>query len=218
MKKLYHCLLLTATVMFFSASKTFAQPAAAFSAAPLTGCAPLVVNFTDNSGGNPVSWNWDLGNGTLSALKNPSTTYINPGTYTVTLTVMNAAGSGTITKTSYITIYDKPAVNFTVNDSASCIPFISSFTDLSTTRFGNITAWEWDFDDGNRSNEQNPSHSFIQAGNYNVSLKATNDAGCFNILNKLAYIHAADPMQGFIQFFTTGFVQTTGNNYVYQQF
>jgi len=194
MKKLYLSFLMIAIAITCPVLKTFAQPAAAFSASPLTGCAPLVVNFTDNSDGSPTAWDWDLGNGTLSALKNPSTTYINPGTYTVTLTVTNATGTGTITRTSFITVYDKPSVNFTVDDSASCIPFVSAFTDLSSTTYGSITAWEWDFDDGSRSNEQNPAHSFTETGNYNVSLKATNDAGCFNIVNKLAYIKAADPL------------------------
>jgi len=200
MKKLHLFFFMIAIAVICPFKKTFAQPAADFSASPLTGCAPLVVNFTDNSSGAPATWNWDLGNGTLSSLKNPSTTYINPGTYTVILTVTNASGTNSITRTAYITVYDKPRVNFTVNDSASCIPFVSSFTDLSSTSFGNITAWEWDFDDGSRSNEQHPSHSFTQAGSYNISLKATNDAGCFNILNKLAYIQAADPLQASFSF------------------
>lgn len=180
--------------------KALAQPVASFAASPVSGCAPLVVNFTDNSTGAATGWNWDLGNGTQSALQNPSTTYINPGIYSITLTVTNASGTNTTVKTSYITVYGKPQVNFTVNDSAGCIPFAPVFTDLSTTTFGNITAWEWDFDDGTRSNVQNPAHSFTQTGNYNISLKATNDAGCFNILNKLAYIKAADPLQASFSF------------------
>lgn len=195
MKKVYIYFFMIVITFISLPKHLFAQPIASFLANPLSGCAPLVVNFTDNSSGNPSAWNWDLGNGTLSSLKNPATTYINPGTYTVTLKVTGANGTNTVTKTSYITVYGKPRVNFTANDSASCIPFVSAFRDLSTTTFGNITAWEWDFDDGTRSNEQNPSHSFTQTGNYNVSLKATNDAGCFNILNKLAYIKASDPLQ-----------------------
>lgn len=175
--------------------KILAQPVANFTGSPLSGCAPLVVNFTDNSTGDPAGWDWDLGNGTLSALQNPSTTYIIPGQYTVTLTVTNTAGTNTITKTAYITVYDKPVVNFTVNDSSNCVPFISKFTDLSTTSFGTITSWEWNFDDATSSTLQHPQHSFTQTGNYNISLKVTNDAGCFNILNKLAYIKAADPLQ-----------------------
>lgn len=195
MKKFTLYLLFTGLFLLSVFEKAFAQPLANFSAAIVSGCAPLVINFSDNSTGNPTQWNWDLGNGTLSALKNPSTTYINPGTYTVTLTASNTTGTNTITKTAYITVYDKPRVNFTVTDSSNCIPFVAGFTDLSTTTFGSITAWEWNFDDATNSTEQNPQHSFTQTGNYNISLKATNDAGCFNILNKLAYIKASEPLR-----------------------
>ena len=175
-------------------SKIQGQPTADFTASPLSGCAPLVVNFTDNSTGNPTSWNWNLGNGTNSSLKNPSTTYLNPGVYTVTLTVDNPSGSNTITKTEYIKVYGKPNVSFTVNDSADCVPFTCRFTDLSTTSLGAITSWQWNFDDGTNSTVQNPSHLFLRTRNYNISLKVTNTGGCFNVLNKLAYIKASDPL------------------------
>ena len=55
-----------------------AQLNANFSATPISGCAPLLVNFTDLSTGNPTNWQWDLGNGTISFLKNPAVTYF-PG-------------------------------------------------------------------------------------------------------------------------------------------
>ena len=56
-----------------------AQLSANFSANPINGCAPLLVNFKDQSTGNPTNWKWDLGNGTISYLQNPSVTYFNPG-------------------------------------------------------------------------------------------------------------------------------------------
>ncbi len=52
------------------------------------------------------------------------------------------------------------------------------FTDLSTAGSGNITAWDWDFDDGNSSNAQNPTHTYLTPGTYNATLTITNDAGC----------------------------------------
>ena len=88
-----------------------AQPVANFSAAPVSGCAPLVVNFSDQSTGVPTAWTWDLGNGTTSILKNPSVTYLYPGVYRVRLTATNAAGNNTIVKDSFIRVYAAPAVN-----------------------------------------------------------------------------------------------------------
>lgn len=176
------------------AFKVTAQPVANFTASTTFGCAPLIVNFTDNSTGNPTSWNWNLGNGTLASQQNPSTTFINPGVYTVTLTVSNATGTNSITKTEYIKVYGRPVAAFTVNDSLDCIPHACQFTDLSITALGNITSWEWNFDDGTSSTQQNPSHVFSRARNYNVSLKVTNSGGCFNVVNKLAYIKTSEPL------------------------
>src|ERR1700751_4405613 len=79
-----------------------AQVQANFSGAPLSGCAPLSVAFTDLSTGSPSSWNWNFGNGNTSTLKNPGATYSNPGTYTVTLTASNGSSSDTKTRTNYI--------------------------------------------------------------------------------------------------------------------
>jgi len=89
-----------------------AQIRAGFSSNPTSGCAPLVVSFTDQSTGNPAQWRWDLGNGTISFLQNPSVTYFNPGQYNIKLVVQNASGIDSIIKSQYITIYAQPTVNF----------------------------------------------------------------------------------------------------------
>jgi len=172
-----------------------AQLTAAFSATPVSGCAPLLVRFTDNSTGNPTSWNWDLGNGTVSTQKNPVTTYTEAGVYTIKLTVKSGNVSNTLTKNQYITVYDKPVVDFSVNDSIDCIPFTSIFSDRSTVAIGSMTSWQWNFDDGSSSGAQNPSHLYTTAGNYNITLKATSSGGCSSSLSKLAYIKANDSLR-----------------------
>ena len=81
-------------------------PTAAFSATPRTGTAPLNVSFTDQSTGAPSSWAWDFQNDGVvdSNARNPSFQYTAPGTYSVTLTVANGAGSNSRTETNYITV------------------------------------------------------------------------------------------------------------------
>ncbi len=188
-------------ITLFIGKFAISQPVASFTATPTAGCAPLIVQFTDNSSGNPTSWNWDLGNGTISIKQNPTTTYFNAGTYIVKLTVSNAGGSDSITKTQFITIYDKPVVNFTVTDSLDCVPFTTTFTDLSTAPLGSITSWEWDFDDGSPvSISQNPQHLYNTPGNYNITLKITSPGGCNNTLSKLAFIKASNPILASFRF------------------
>ena len=168
---------------------SFAQPAANFSATPLTGCAPVVVNFSDLSTGSPTSWRWDLGNGTISFLRNPSVTYFNPGQYTIKLVVQNAAGRDSLIRNQYITINAKPTVNFSSNITAGCYPMTVSFTDLSTAGSGNLDGWQWDFGDGTFSTVQNPTHTYMSAGNFNVSLRVRNSNGCFQTITRASMIN-----------------------------
>jgi PKD repeat protein len=81
-------------------------PIADFSATPRSGAAPLSVQFTDASLNGPTSWAWDFdGDGTIeSAAQHPTFSYDAAGTYSVTLTAGNAAGSDSETKSAYITV------------------------------------------------------------------------------------------------------------------
>jgi PKD repeat protein len=68
----------------------------------------------------------------------------------------------------------------------------------------------WDFGDGNTSTEASPSHSYKNAGTYNVFLKVTDDKGYTNTLARNAYISivqswkpssvASDAWNGFTAF------------------
>lgn len=165
-----------------------AQPVADFSSNLTSGCPPIVVQFTDQSTGNPTSWSWNLGNGTVSNLKNPSTTYIVPGMYTVTLTVANANGSNTKTLTNYIKVAPAPAVSFVADSSISCAPKTIQFTNLSVPGGNGTPSYLWDFGDGNTSTLQNPAHTYNTQGNYKVSLVITNSNGCTQTLTKNNYI------------------------------
>ncbi|TDH25495.1 PKD domain-containing protein [Segetibacter sp. 3557_3] len=161
------------------------QPVGQFSADVVSGCTPLIVKFSDRSTNNPTSWNWDLGNGTISNVKDPVTSYFLPGLYTVTLTVTNAAGSSTVIKTDYITAHPVPIADFSSTDTSGCLPFEARFTDASG---GNVTQWEWNFGDGTTSTQKNPSHLYASPGTYGIYLKVTNNVGCSNVLFRPNYI------------------------------
>jgi PKD repeat protein len=83
----------------------FAPPISAnFSAAPIDGLTPLSVSFNDESIGYINNWSWDFGDGSTSTNQHPSHTYINPDTYTISLTVTGLGGSDTETKTDYVIV------------------------------------------------------------------------------------------------------------------
>ncbi len=95
-----------------------------FTGAPTSGTAPLTVMFTDTSTNTPISWNWNYGSwstvdGGVSTSRNPSHTYANPGTYTVSLNAQNAKGGDSYTRTGYIVVYATGGSSGTFSGSGS---------------------------------------------------------------------------------------------------
>ncbi len=84
---------------------------AGFNASPVSGPAPLTVNFTNTSytsdPGGFTSYAWDLDGDSIidSTIPNPTFTYLAPGLKSVTLTVTDATNpASTITRTGYINV------------------------------------------------------------------------------------------------------------------
>ncbi|MDD1707932.1 MAG: PKD domain-containing protein, partial [Methanoregulaceae archaeon] len=159
-------------------------PVASFTAEPLSGPAPLLVQFTDTSDGDPLKWLWKFGDGGYSFEQNPYHLYKNPGIYTVTLTASNTAGSDTVTATNMIKVTSVPVAGFTSNITSGISPLAVQFKDIST---GSPTAWLWKFGDGGSSTAQNPVHVYANSGTYSVQLFVSNDAGS-STETKEAYI------------------------------
>ncbi|WBO86593.1 GEVED domain-containing protein [Hymenobacter yonginensis] len=97
-----------------------AAPMAEFVANQTLTCSGC-VQFTDQSQNAPTSWLWNFGDNTTSTQQSPNHCYSTPGTYTVTLTATNAAGSNVRTRASYI-VYDNA-----VPVAASCTPATAAY-------------------------------------------------------------------------------------------
>jgi len=168
-------------------------PFAEFSASPTTGNAPLTVDFSDlSTGGIITSWSWDFGDGGTSMEQNPSHIYAE-GTYTVSLTVTGPDGTNTNTKPNFITVGPlppPPVAGFSASPITGNAPLTVAFTDLST---GVISTWSWDFGDGGTSAEQNPSHDYVTAGTYTVSLTVTGPGGT-DTDTKVDHINVTSPV------------------------
>lgn len=165
-------------------------PVADFTFNVSEGYAPLTVNFTDYSQ-NAINLSWNFGDGNTSTEENPLHTFVNLGTYTVSLTASNE--NGTDTETATITVLEIPVTyplaNFTANVTNGPVPLTVQFNDTS---IGNPTFWLWDFGDlgdGNTSNISNPIHTYNTAGNYTVNLTVENINGTDSEV-KSNYIYA----------------------------
>ena len=173
-------------VLLFSGCYAKAQTAN-FSATPVSGCAPLLVQFNNLSSG-ATSYYWDFGNLATSTSFSPSTVYTSPGTYTVTLIAYNGPNSNTKVITNYITVYAAPIVNFTANDTTVCAGTPVIFTDASNPNTPGNASYFWDFGDGNHSTDQNPTHAYAVGGNFSVTLNVTNSQGCASTFVRTSYI------------------------------
>ncbi|MGB9200896.1 chitobiase/beta-hexosaminidase C-terminal domain-containing protein, partial [Methanobacterium sp.] len=97
------------------------------------------------------------------------------GTYNVTETVTGPGGNNTQTQNNLITInWPTPIANFTANTTSGTAPLNIQFLDQST---GNITQYNWDFEDGTTSTQENPSHTFNDPGVYTVIETVTGPGG-----------------------------------------
>lgn len=74
-------------------------PAASFDFAPGFAARGLPVQFRDKSANAPTSWLWEFGDGSTSTQQNPIHTYATTGTFSVSLTVTNGAGTNKVTRT-----------------------------------------------------------------------------------------------------------------------
>jgi len=162
-------------------------PIANFTANITSGFAPLTVQFNDTSTGDPWRWTWHFGDTDFSMEQNPVFTFQNPGSYQVMLEVFGNGWNATI-RPGYIKVTEPfpPVANFTGAPTTGTPPLTVVFRDTST---GSPNKWKWNFGDGNVTNatRQNPVHTYISAGNFTVSLNATNAAGS-NLTTKAKYI------------------------------
>lgn len=143
------------------------------------------VKFIDTSIGNPVSWQWDFGDGTTYMGQFPPLhLYNQDGTYTVSLTVTNPFGQDSKIKTNLITVREGPRVDFKADKTLISVNQYVHFTDLSTMIAND---WQWDFGDGTSGTGKNPDHVYHQTGNFTVRLTAS-DGFSSNTRTKKDYI------------------------------
>ena len=101
------------------------------------------------------------------------------------------------------TVPGPPTAEFTVDDRSPCAGTTVTFSDASTGTAA--TSWSWDFGDGSApSTDQNPTHTYATAGEYDVTFTATNSHGS-DVESKSSYVIVPNPSGTF-------YVSTSGND------
>ena len=114
-------------------------------------------------------------NGTGTGEFTSELTGLDPGTiYYIRAYATNISGTAYGNELEFKTLMSAPGADFSADVTSGETPLIVRFTDQSI----NIPdSWDWDFGDGNTSVEQNPEHTYTDAGTYSVTLTATNEGG-----------------------------------------
>ncbi len=166
--------------IFFIFSSLFvvSQPVVSFTASTTQACAPANITFTNTSTGcsGAASYYWLAGTGDAAILENPVFNYSTGGLYTVSLRV--SCDGFDVEQTMQITIFDPPIALFSSVPITGCVPYNTSFADLSTLGDVAINDWLWYFGDGTTGTGATPGHTYNSFGSYNVSLFVTDFNNC----------------------------------------
>ncbi len=158
------------------------------------------VQFTDLSTSYPdliVSWQWDFEGFGSSSLQHPEFTFMDDGTYSVTLTITD--DDGTSSSISHdVTIRDlAPTAEFMWSPDPQDEGSPVQFTDLSTVYPGYIVSWDWDFAGLGSSSLQHPEFTFMDNANYLVTLTVTDDDGTTHSVSHTVVIQDLGPSADF---------------------
>lgn len=143
---------------------------ASFEYSPDEPLANQEISFT-NISVNAVSYSWDFGDGTASTDRNPTHSYNTAGDFNVKLTVEGMPGTESPDDTTMVISVAAPEVIAAFEVSNNQIQILQSVT--FTNNSENAESYLWDFGDGNTSTLKDPTHVYLDTGNYEVSLKVT---------------------------------------------
>jgi gliding motility-associated-like protein len=144
-------------------------PVVNFLASDTTICVGDCISYTDQSTNNPTSWSWTFSGAATatSNAQNPTNIcYNSPGTFAVTLIATNASGSGSLTKTGYITVNPPPAA-FAGSDVTIC----SGQQTVLNGSGGNTLLWQ-------PGNQTTSSYTVTPLTTTTYTLTVTDNIGC----------------------------------------
>lgn len=140
--------------------------------------ATFTATVNEEAAARPLSYQWQLGDGSMTSGRTVSHTYEKPGTYTVTFRAQNDAGTASQTLTVEVTQPSTPPEVLALDaPSEAQVGESISFTATVNEAAARPLRYDWQFGDGTTSSGQTVSHSYEQPGTYTAVFTARNDAG-----------------------------------------
>jgi gliding motility-associated-like protein len=166
-------------------------PIISFSPDVTTGCAPVVVTFT-NTTPNSANCVWTMENGAvINGCGTVQSTFSQAGCYDVTLTTTSTDGCvNSSTAANLICVEAYPIASFTPSENE--LTTIFTEVHFTNTTIGAVT-YEWDFGDNTpTTNTEDPNHTYAEvANNYIVMLVANSPLGCADTAYSVIQVNEA---------------------------
>jgi gliding motility-associated-like protein len=140
-------------------------------------CPPVFETYTDltSSYGTISSWSWNFGDGKTSAFQSPNNTYVFPGTYTLSLSIVDQYGCTSDTSlVDYLTILG-PGGDLNWTSVGDLCEHLFTFSATNLTFVDSIV---WDMNDGNLVFDSTSFTYQYPVGTYNPTGTLIDSLGC----------------------------------------
>lgn len=179
-------------------------PRGEFTAHPALVSTGQEVLFTVRSNIGIDSYQWDFGDGNRSSEPQPRHSYDKLGTYSVTLSVTGPGGTDRVTKEAAVEVGTKMvAAKFSASPSSGEAPLTVNFRNESEGEYASL---RWEFGDGTRSEDMNPTHTYSEVGKFTPRLVVTNLNGQESRSDEKLVIHVREPMPAWQKAVIAGFL------------
>ncbi|KQR53546.1 cell surface protein [Leifsonia sp. Leaf336] len=163
----------------------------------------LTVNVDGSASSDPdgtiASYAWDFGDGSLATGPTASHTYLQGGSYNVTLTVTDNQGA-TNTTSQGVSVVAPPPNQPPVAAFTSSSTYLAASFDGTTSSDpdGTVASWAWDFGDGSTGTGSTATHTYASAGTFQVKLTVTDDKGAqTSVTNPITVVANQPPVAAF---------------------
>jgi PKD repeat protein len=165
--------------IYFNIQAPAVTPTAQFGINNAVVCSGTTANFTDSSLDNPTAWAWDFGDGSTATTQNASHVFATAGTYTVTLTVSNSAGSNSTTQT--IVVNGAPTLTITTSDTDGVVCLDAGLITLASDQLAAVFS-------GNGITGNNFDPQLAGVGPQTVTASYTDGIGCTGTTNTVIIV------------------------------
>lgn len=153
-------------------------------------CNGFTWNFQNqSSSSNITNYLWSFGDGNSSINPTPSHTYIDTGIYKVKLVV---TANGGCKDSAVQNLHVFPGFTPAINVVGSCVQQPIQFFDATTTAYGVVNTWNWNFGDlttiADTSRSKDSAWLFPSAGTFQATLISTNSKGCIDTAFKTVVV------------------------------